>query len=129
MNNLTGLNSLIWNIGGQQKMDINFMKRSFYFIQDSVTGQFYDGQSVDGFVDFTTAAVYFRLKNIENKIKENTSLKHTGSWTWYEKYWVNEIEFDNESQMDFHNKIKKLVTERKYLPNWGMKIVEVEVSI
>ena len=47
------------------------MKRTFYFLRDSVTGKFYDGKNSDGIVDFDKAAVYFQRKNAENKLRKN----------------------------------------------------------
>ena len=46
------------------------MKRKFYFIKDSVTGNFYEGKSADDISTFDKAAVYFQHKNAEKKIKE-----------------------------------------------------------
>lgn len=102
------------------------MKRKFYFIKDSVTGNFYAGQSADGIVPFNQAAVYFQHKNAKNKIKEYVKEKYIGSWPWFVKCLTHPVlHWDKE----FISKIKKMIAERKDLPNWGIEIVEVEIVV
>ena len=101
------------------------MKRKFFFLKDSVTGNFYAGSSADVHVPFDKAAVYFQYKNAEKKIKEYINGEYCGSWGWYVKCltypdldWDKKIISENE----------KMIDERKDLPNWGIEIVEVEVD-
>jgi hypothetical protein len=97
------------------------MKRTFYFLKDSVTGKFYDGKNSDGIVDFDKAAVYFQRKNAEKRMKQLIS----GSWEWTEKCLTNydELHWDNKAQR------RRDVKARKNLPNWGIEVVEVVVEI
>ena len=101
------------------------MKRKFYFIKDSVTGNFYAGLPTDENVPFDQAPVYFQRKNAEKKIKDYLNEKYSGSWPWYVKcLTIPNIRWDVETI----SKIKKMIDERKDLPNWGIEIVEVEVD-
>jgi len=101
------------------------MKRKFYFIKDSVTGDFYTGQSVDYISTFDKAAVYFQRKNAEKKIKEYIDDKYTGSWRWHQNYLARPDIVWTDEMINFY---KKMIDERKDLPNWGIEIVEVEVN-
>ncbi len=101
------------------------MKRKFYFIKDSVTGNFYEGKSADDILTFDKAAVYFQHKNAEKKIKEYIDDNYSCSWPWLQKcltlpnlHWSKELV----------DKTKKMIAERKDLPNWGIEIVEVEID-
>ena len=101
------------------------MKRKFYFIKDSVTGNFYTGQNADGIAPFDQAAVYFQRKNAEKKIKEYTNERYSGSYPWHEKcLTLPNLHWDKE----LIDQTKKMIDERKDLPNWGIEIVEVEVN-
>ena len=101
------------------------MKRKFYFVKDSVTGNFYIGQNADDIAPFDQAAVYFQRKNAEEKIKRYVSDKYSGSYPWYVKCLASP---DLHWGKKLINKIEKMIDERKDLPNWGIEIVEVEVD-
>jgi hypothetical protein len=95
------------------------MKRMFFFLRDSVTKKFYTGQNVH-LADFSQAAVYFQKANAEKKIKEMSSPKRAGNWSWYET--LSAVGFSaSKAEM-------REVNRRKNLPNWGIEIVEVEVN-
>ena len=101
------------------------MKRKFYFIKDSVTGNFYAGQSADNIVPFDKAAVYYQRKNAEKKIKEYTHERYSGSYPWHVKCLTYpDLHWDKK----LIDQTKKMIAERKDLPNWGIEIVEVEVD-
>jgi hypothetical protein len=107
------------------KSNIPTMKRKFYFIKDSVTGNFYEGKSADDIVSFDQAAVYFQRKNAEKKIKEYVNENYSGSWPWNVKCLTHpDLHWDKK----LISKTKKMIAERKDLPNWGIEIVEVEVD-
>lgn len=97
------------------------MNRTFYFLKDSVTGRFYTGQS--NYIDnFDKAAVYFQRKNAEKKIKDvlyswDLGMKHIEKYT--EVYLSRDIYEDVKAKID----------QRKDLPNWGIEVVEIEVSV
>ena len=101
------------------------MKRKFYFIKDSVTGNFYEGRSADDIVPFDKAAVYYQRQNAEKKIKEYVNEKYSGSYPWHVKcLTIPNLHWDQE----LIDETIKMIAERKYLPNWGIEIVEVEVA-
>jgi len=101
------------------------MKRKFYFIKDSVTGNFYEGRSADDIVPFDKAAVYFQRKNAEKKIKEYTHERYSGSYPWHVKCLKDpKLHWDQE----LIDQTKKMIDDRKDLPNWGIEIVEVTVD-
>jgi len=101
------------------------MKRKFYFIKDSVTGNFYTGSTADILVPFDKAAVYFQRKNAEKKIKEYTDERYSGSYPWHVKcLTIPNLHWDKE----LIDETKKMIAERKDLPKWGIEIVEVEVD-
>ncbi len=108
-------------------------KRTFYFLKDSVTGKYYDGQTADIsiFVEFDKAVVYFQRENAEKKIEALMKPSSSGSWLWYvnrikDPSYLNYIEVNERAQ--HFNKWNKLIDERKDLPNWGIQIVAVEIS-
>jgi len=109
------------------------MKRTLYFLKDSVTGKFYDGQTADisDFVEFDKAVVYFQRENAEKKIKTLMNHSYSGSWPWYEN-WIKDptyLKYIEVNERDQHiNKWNKLIDERKDLPNWGIEIVAVEIK-
>ena len=101
------------------------MKRTLYFIKDSVTGNFYAGKSAEDIVPFDQAPIYFQRKNAEKKIKEYVDGKYSGSWPWNVKCLTYpDLHWDKKTI----SKTKKMIAERKDLPNWGIEIVEVEVA-
>lgn len=96
------------------------MKRTLYFLKDSVSGKFYSGQSIY-LVDFKEAAIYFQEKNVIKRRKELVD-----KWKWHagniifwkgdtdKKKWAKEIEGD--------------VNARKSLPDWGIEVVSREIE-
>jgi len=100
------------------------MKRTFYFLKDSVTGNFYDGGNCDGIGQFDKAAVYFQRKNAEKRMKQLINVKYSGSWEWTEKCLqdYNNLHWGDKAQR------RRDVRLRKDLPNWGIQIVAVEVE-
>jgi len=107
------------------------MKRTFYFLKDSVTGNFYDGGNCDDIGQFDKAAVYFQRKNAEKRMKSLFDQEHAGSWTWY-VHWIKNPEYlwyvEENERTQHINKWITLIDERKHLPNWGIEIVAVEVE-
>ncbi len=109
------------------------MKRTLYFLRDSVTGKFYDGQIADIsiFVEFDKAVVYFQRENAEKKIKNLMRPVFIGSWPWYVNF-INDpsyLHWVERNEREQHiNKWNKLIDERKDLPNWGIEIVSAEIE-
>lgn len=99
------------------------MKRKFYFIKDSVTGNYYAGANADSIVTFDEAAVYYQRKNAVKKIKRYISNRYGGSWPWYENCLK-----DPDFHWEDSSKLRRMIKERTGLPNWGIEIVEVEVE-
>lgn len=107
------------------------MKRTFYFLKDSVSGKFYTGQS-DFRSDFDDAAVYYQEKNAKKKIKDiihywEHNQKYDSKW-----YKENFTDLSEESYKDYVKKAKIIdaeVAKRKGLKDWGVEIVSKEVAI
>ena len=79
------------------------MKRKFYFIKDSVTGNFYEGKSADDISTFDKAAVYFQHKNAEKKIKEYIDDTKEALETYkkeYSQYWNGILSGTGEIKLD-----------------------------
>jgi hypothetical protein len=100
------------------------MKRTLYFLRDSVSGSYYNGNLPDGpkkdegFVEFDCAPIFVNEKNVKTKLKYLVE-----KWVWAEgclPVWKKEKRCVG---MD------KMVTQRKDLPNWGIEIVTVELSV
>jgi len=102
------------------------MKRKLFFLKDTVSGNFYGGEGADELLSFDKASVYWQRKNAEEKIKRYVKEKYTGSWGWYEKIINNNPNLPWGDEMV--NNYKKMIAERKNLPNWGIEIVEVEID-
>jgi len=100
------------------------MKRTFYFLKDSVTGNFYDGENCDNIGHFDTATVYWQRDNAAKRIKRLINVKYSGSWEWTEKCLQD---YDNLHWGDKAQR-RRDVQLRKHLPNWGIEIVAVEVE-
>ena len=99
------------------------MKRTFYFLKDSVTNQFYwSHKYVESFVELGGAP---DLRN-EESAKEMLQQIVT-KWKWTEGVvddWIND-----ESSVEFGRTVKRMINQRKDLPDWGIKIVSGEVNI
>ena len=97
------------------------MKRKFYFIKDTVSGQFYTGQEND-LADFSEAAVYYSEASAKKKMKVLTD-----DWEFDHEYsdgWLKEKGTDKK----WAKEKNKNASKRKNLPLWGMEIVSVEVK-
>ncbi len=100
--------------------------RTFYFLQDSVTGNFYTGEN-NTIEDLSTAAVYFQSKNAEKKIKDIIC-----SWEHQDEYadhWIKLKKSESKEEKAWAKKEKQDVISRKNLENWGIKIVSKKVNI
>jgi hypothetical protein len=105
--------------------------RTFFFIQDSVTEEFYTGQN-NWRSDFANGAVYYQEKNAQKKIKDIIR-----AWEHDQKFdydWVKENWKDlNPDSYKENLKAAKVsdeeVAKRKSLKNWGIEIVSKKVSI
>jgi NADH:ubiquinone oxidoreductase subunit len=98
------------------------MTRDFYFLKDSVSGQFYTGQN-EYMSDFRNAAVYHTEKSAVNHIKGITQ-----SWEHHVKYPTEEKyreEFE-KTQRPWPN---DMVKERRNLFDWGIVVVKGTVKI
>lgn len=107
------------------------MKRTFYFIRDSVSGKFYTGQG-NHLSTFSDAAVYFQEKNASKKIKDIIrSWKHDEKFD-YEWYKENYKHYPKDIYDDYLKSAELSliqVAKRKSLENWGMEIVQKEITI
>jgi hypothetical protein len=100
------------------------MKRTLYFLRDSVTGKFYNGENCDNIGRFDTAAVYWQRENAAKRIKRLVNVKYSGSWEWTEKCLQD---YDNLHWGDKAQRLRD-VQLRKDLPNWGIEIVSAEIE-
>lgn len=98
------------------------MKRDFYFLKDSVSGQFYTGQH-DYMSDFRNAAVYHSEKSAISHIKGIvSSWEHNLKYPLEEKYRKEHVEQGIPWPND-------LTQERKSLKDWGIVVVKGTVKI
>jgi hypothetical protein len=99
------------------------MKRTFYFLKDSVTNGFYwSHRYVESFVDLDRAPDYRNETNAKKMLQEIVT-----KWKWTESVvddWIAD-----ESSADFGRTVKRMVNQRKDLPNWGVEIVSGEINI
>lgn len=100
------------------------MKRSFYFLRDSVSKQFYTGfyTQIDR---FERAAVYFTREEVEEKLKKLINKEYTGSWENLQRGLPH---YDKRCKKAYKKDLE-LVNERKNLKDWGIEIIEVEISL
>ena len=95
------------------------MKRTFYFLRDSVTGKFY--------INNTTLFGVLKHANVyHNKGEAKADLRNKT------KIW----EFAKSSLPTWQTgcpcwarDVTKQVEKRKNLPNWGIEIVEITVNV
>lgn len=94
------------------------MKRVLFFIQDEISGKFYNGAKYfNTLVDFDKSAIYFSEKNAKKVAKDIVS-----KWIWSENclpVWKKEKRCRG---------MYKLVTERKNLFKFGVKVVSIEIN-
>ena len=99
------------------------MKRTFYFLKDSVTNQFYwSHKYVESFVELDRAPDYGNEDNAKQSLQQIVT-----KWKWTEGVvddWIND-----ESSVEFGRTVKRMINQRKDLPDWGIKIVSGEVNI
>jgi hypothetical protein len=88
---------------------INNNTRTFYFLRDNVSKQFYTGEH-NQISNFNDAAVYYKEKNAKLKIKEIIS-----NWLHDQKY-------------PYGNRLEE-VNLRKNIENWGIEIISRDVTI
>lgn len=100
------------------------MKRSFFFLKDSVTGQFYTGQC-EYRAEFAGAAVFYTEANAKKKVKT-----HINGWERTQnglEYWLDRAR-KGQCEKEWAEEQKTDVLARKNLPNWGIKVVSVSVK-
>ena len=99
------------------------MKRKFYFIKDSVTGNFYwSHKYIENFVELDGASVYHNEDNAKKMLRQIVN-----KWKWTENVvddWITD-----EFCAKYGKTMKRMVNQRKDLPNWGIEIVSGEVNI
>ena len=99
------------------------MKRKLFFLKDTVSGKFYwSHKYVENFVELNGAP---DLRN-EDNAKEMLQQIVT-KWKWTEGVvddWIAD-----ESSVEFGRTVKRMINQRKDLPDWGIKIVSGEVNI
>jgi hypothetical protein len=101
------------------------MKRKFYFIKDTVTGQFYTGQEND-IADFSEAAVYYSNASAEKKIK--SIIEDWDDDHQFADSWINDAKKGVGTSLRWAKEKKNNVLKRQNLDQWGMEIVSVEVK-
>ena len=96
------------------------MKRKFYFIKDSVTGKFYLGHKyLSQLVDFDDASIYHNEDNAKKMLRQIVN-----KWKWTESvvdHWIAD-----KNTIKHGKTMKRMVNQRKTLPDWGIEIVELE---
>ena len=99
------------------------MKRTFYFLKDSVTNKFYwSHKYVENFVELNGAPDYRNEDNAKKMLQQIVT-----KWKWTEGVvddWIAD-----ESSVEFGRTVKRMINQRKDLPDWGIKIVSGEVNI
>ena len=99
------------------------MKRSLYFLRDSVTGKFYLGHKyLSHLVDFDDASIYHNEDNAKKMLRQIVN-----KWKWTESvvdHWIAD-----ENTIKHGKTMKRMVKQRKTLPDWGIAIVPVELNI
>ena len=99
------------------------MKRKFYFIKDSVTGNFYFGHKyIENLVELDGASVYHNEDNAKKMLRQIVT-----EWKWTENVVDDWIADKNSAK--YGKTMKRMVNQRKDLPNWGIEIVSGEVNI
>ena len=99
------------------------MKRTFYFLKDSVTGNFYFGHKyIEKLVELDGASVYHNEDNAKKMLRQIVT-----EWKWTESVvddWIAD-----KNSVKYGKTMKRMVNQRKNLPNWGIEIVSGEVNI
>ena len=99
------------------------MKRTFYFLKDSVTNKFYwSHRYVESFVELDRAPDYRNEDSAREGLQQIVT-----KWKWTEGVvddWIND-----ESSVEFGRTVKRMINQRKDLPDWGIKIVSGEINI
>ena len=99
------------------------MKRKFYFIKDSVTGNFYFSHKyLESLVELDGASVYHSEDNAKKMLRQIVT-----KWKWTES--AVDVWIADENSVQFGKNMKRMVNQRKDLPNWGIEIVSGEVNI
>ncbi len=106
------------------------MKRTFYFLRDSVSGQFYTGQNNRMADGLTGAAVYHGEANAREKIRDiRKSWEHQQKFGYdYWKASTFPAMFDEKNQKELLRRDGEVVL-RKNLPNWGIIIVDSTLEL
>lgn len=99
------------------------MKRKLFFLKDTVSGKFYwSHKYVENFVELDGAPDYRNETNAKKMLQEIVT-----KWKWTESVvddWITD-----ESSVEFGKTVKRMVNQRKDLPDWGIEIVSGEVNI
>jgi hypothetical protein len=99
------------------------MKRTFYFLKDSVTNKFYwSHQYVESFVTLDRAPDYGNEDNAKQSLQQIVT-------KWKRNEGVVDDWIADESSVEFGRTVKRMINQRKDLPDWGIKIVSGEVNI
>ena len=98
-------------------------KRTFYFLMDDVTGEFYTGQNHE-MGEFRYAAVYYSLESVNKKIKDVVR-----AWEKTQKWlptWKNQ---GDAQDLTYVTKRTRQVRTHEKLPQWGIQIIEKEIKL
>ena len=99
------------------------MKRTFYFLKDSVTSKFYwNHKYIENFAELDGASVYHNETNAKKMLQQIVT-----KWKWTESVVDDWIADELGSKYD--KTMKRMVNQRKDLPDWGIEIVSGEVNI
>jgi hypothetical protein len=100
------------------------MKRSFFFLKDSLTGKFYTGEQ-NYLSDFSDAAVFHSEANAKKKLKV-----HMDKWTFTQDgldFWADRAK-KGLCDKKWAKEEKDSVVSRQDIKDWGIEIVSVEVN-
>ena len=99
------------------------MKRNFFFLKDTVSGKFYwSHKYIENFVELDGAPDYRNETNAKKMLQQIVT-----KWKWTESVvddWIAD-----ESSVEFGKTMKRMVNQRKDLPNWGIEIIEVVIAV
>ena len=99
------------------------MKRKLFFLKDTVSGGFYwSHKYVESFVKLDRAPDYRNETDAKKGLQEIVT-----KWKLHESVvddWIAD-----ESSVEFGRTVKRMINQRKDLPDWGIKIVSGEVNI
>ena len=97
------------------------MKRSFYFLYDSITGKFYTGQN-NWLTDFDRAAVYHSHDAAKTKVKAVIN-----SWKFSQKHrdsYAARVKPTNAGDVAWLKDLDDGIATHCNAKDWGVKIVE-----